>query len=125
MLGRGSARATYAVGVLLSFPGVTYLAALNRIATLDAGPPATVLLVVSFCLIQLVLLELPLLGYALAPERTQEAVTQFRAWLGRSGRRIGITVAAALGALLLARGLIGLLWGPARCVVRSPSRTRA
>ena len=109
MLGKGSARITYAVGVLLSFPGVTYLAALNRMAALNAGAPATVLLVVCFCLIQLLLLELPLLGYAFAPERTQQAVAQFRAWLGRSGRRIGIIGAAALGTALVARGLLGLL----------------
>jgi hypothetical protein len=109
MLGRGSARITYAVGVLLSFPGVTYLVALDRIADLGTGVPPTVLLVVSFCLIQLVLLELPLLGYIFAPKRTQEAVTRFRAWLGRSGRRIGIIGVGTLGVLLLARGLIELL----------------
>lgn len=109
MLGRGSARVTYAVGVLLSFPGVTYLAALSRIAKLDTTAPLTVLLVVSFCLIQLLLLELPLLGYVIAPERTRDAVTRFRAWIGRSGRRAGIIGAATLGALLVARGLIGLM----------------
>jgi hypothetical protein len=109
MLGRGSARTTYAVGALLSFPGVSYLAALNRIAALDTKVPTRVLLIVSFCLIQLLLLELPLLGYAFAPERTQDAVTRFRAWLGRSGRRAGIIGAGALGLLLLARGLIELL----------------
>ncbi len=36
MLGRGSARVTFAVGVVLSFPGVSYLTALDRIAKLDA-----------------------------------------------------------------------------------------
>ena len=109
MLGSGSARITYAVGVLLSFPGVTYLVALNRIANLDLNAGLTALLVVSFCLIQLVLLELPLLGYAFAPERTQDAVARFRAWLGRSGRSVGIIGSGALGLLLVARGLIGLL----------------
>jgi len=109
MLGRGSGRITYAVGALLSFPGVSYLAALNRIARLDTPAPAAVLLVVSFCVIQLLLLELPLLGYALAPERTQAAVSRFRAWLGRSGRRVGVLGATALGLLLVVRGLIGLL----------------
>lgn len=109
LLGRGSARITYAVGVVLSFPGVSYLAALKHMAALDAGTSATALLVVGFCLIQLLLLELPLLGYALAPERTQKAVGQFRAWLERSGRRIGIIGAAALGCVLMARGLIGLV----------------
>ena len=109
MLGSGSARITYAVGVLLSFPGVTYLVALNRIANLDVNVGLTALLVVSFCLIQLVLLELPLLGYAFAPEQTQDAVARFRAWLGRSGRSVGIIGSGVLGVLLVARGLIGLL----------------
>jgi len=109
MLGRGSARVSYAVGVLLSFPGVTYLAALDRIAGLDTATPVTALLVVSFCVVQLLLLELPLLGYVIAPERTQDAVARFRAWISRSGRRSGTIVAAALGVLLVARGLIGLL----------------
>ncbi len=108
MLGRGSARITYAVGAMLSFPGVSYLAALKHMAALDAGTAATVLLVVGFCLIELLLLELPLLGYALAPERTHKAVGQFRDWLGRSGGRIVIIGTAALGTVLVARGLIGL-----------------
>ena len=42
MLGRGSARVTFAVGVLLTFPGVSYLTALDRMAKLDAGDAATV-----------------------------------------------------------------------------------
>ena len=47
MLGRGSARVTFVVGVLLSFPGVSYLAALDRIAKLDVAAPVTVLLVLA------------------------------------------------------------------------------
>lgn len=109
MLGRGSARVTFAVGVVLTFPGVAYLTALDRMARLDAGVPETALLVVGFCVIQQLLLEVPLLGYALAPEQTQDRVTRFRAWLGRNGRRAGVTLAAAIGALLVLRGVITLL----------------
>src|SRR3954463_9827484 len=69
MLGRGSAGVAFAVGALLSFPGVSYLSALARIAKIDPGTVPTVLLVVGFCLIQLLPLELPVLGYVLAPER--------------------------------------------------------
>ena len=67
------------------------------------------LLVVGFCLMQQMLIELPLVGYALAPEWTQDAVVRFRAWLGRSGRRAGVIGAAVVGAYLLGRGLITLL----------------
>jgi hypothetical protein len=109
MLGRGSARVTFAVGVVLTFPGVSYLTALDRMAKLDAGVAPTVLLVIGFCLIQQLLLELPLLGYAFAPEWTQDAVTRFRAWLGRNGRRGGTILAAAIGVLLVIRGVVTLL----------------
>ena len=109
MLGSGSARVTFAAGVLLTFPGVSYLAALDRMAKLDAGTVATVALVVGFCLIQQLLLEVPLLGYAFAPERTERAVVAFREWLALNGRRAGTIVAMVLGALLLVRGLIELI----------------
>jgi hypothetical protein len=109
LLGRGSARVTFAVGVILSFPGVSYLAALDRMAKLDATNLELVLLVVGFCLIQQMLLELPLIGYAVAPDWTQNAVTRFRDWLGRNGRRAGGYVALTIGALLILRGVITLL----------------
>ncbi len=109
MLGRGSARATFLVGLILSFPGVSYLTALHHIAKLDPGTLPTVLLVVGFCLMQQMLLELPLLGYAIAPEWTRDAVKRFRAWLGRSGRRGGVIGAAVIGLLLIGRGLATLI----------------
>jgi hypothetical protein len=109
MLGRGSARITFVVGVLLTFPGVSYLTALDRMAKLDAGVGPTVLLVVGFCVIQQLLLEVPLLGYALAPEQTKDRVTRFRAWLGRNGRRAAVVLAATIGGLLVLRGLITLI----------------
>jgi hypothetical protein len=109
MLGRGSARITFVLGVVLTFPGVSYLAALDRMAKLDASDVEIVLLVVVFCLIQQALLELPLIGFTLAPDWTKDAVSRFRAWLARSGRRTGGYVALGIGALLILRGLITLL----------------
>jgi hypothetical protein len=67
-----------------------------------------VLLILFFCLMQQILLEAPLLGYVLAPRQTQEAVTGFKGWLGRSGRTAGVIGACTIGALLIARGLITL-----------------
>ena len=109
LLGRGSARITFALGVVLTFPGVSYLTALDRIAKLDYAVAPTVLLVVGFCLMQQLLLEVPLLGYAIAPERTAAAVAGFREWLARNGHRAATIGAATIGALLLLRGLIELL----------------
>jgi Sap-like sulfolipid-1-addressing protein len=109
MLGRGSARVTFAVGVVLTLPGVSYLTALDRMAKLDATTVETALLVIVFCVIQQALLELPLLGYAIAPDWTQDAVARFRGWLARSGREAATIVAAVIGALLLVRGVAGFL----------------
>jgi hypothetical protein len=109
MLGKGDPKLTFVVGALLSYPGVSYLVALDRIHRLDAGAVATVALVLFFCLTQQVFLELPLLGYLFAPERTQNAVSRFRTWMERRGRTAAVILAVVLGALLLARGVITLL----------------
>lgn len=109
LLGRGSARVTFAVGVMLSFPGVSYLTALNRTAELDYAAVPTALIVLAVALIQQFFLEAPLLGYAIAPERTERAVAGLREWLERNGARAATTVAAVLGGLLVLRGVIELL----------------
>jgi hypothetical protein len=57
----------------------------------------------------LILLEIPLLGYLVAPERTVVAVQRFRTWLTQSSRRIAVGGAAGIGAILLVRGVIGFL----------------
>jgi hypothetical protein len=109
LLGRGSARVTFALGVVLTLPGVSYLAALHELDNLNYGTVPTILVIVGFNIMLLILLEIPLVGYFVAPERTVVEVQRFRAWLSRSGRRMGINVAAGLGALLLVRGVIELL----------------
>jgi Sap, sulfolipid-1-addressing protein len=109
MLGRGSPKIAFAVGALLSFPGASYLVALNRLVHLDPGTGATIFLVVLFCLIQAVFLEVPLIGYALSPERTQRGVDRFRRWISERGRIAGARVAIVIGILLLVRGTLELV----------------
>jgi hypothetical protein len=109
MLGRGSARVTFVLGLLLSFPGVSFLTALGRIAKLDWAAAPTAGFVIVIAMIQLLLLELPLLGYLVAPDWTGDAVVRFRTWIGRSGPRVASYVALILGGLLILRGVITLL----------------
>jgi MFS family permease len=61
-LSKGSARVSFVVGALLSFPGAAYLAALDRLGKLHYATAATVLVVIGFCLVELVLLEGPIIG---------------------------------------------------------------
>ena len=109
VLGRGSARITFLVGMVLTLPGVAYLAALHELDDLNYGTVPTILVILGFNAMLLILLEIPLIGYVFAPERTVVAVQDFRAWLSRNGFKAGIYVAAGLGVLLIARGVIELL----------------
>jgi Sap, sulfolipid-1-addressing protein len=109
LLGRGDPKVTFVVGALLSYPGVSYLDALDHIHKLNPGTVATVALILFFCAMQQLLLELPLLGYLFSPERTQAAVSNFKAWMARSGRSAAVIGAAAIGLLLLIRGVITLI----------------
>jgi hypothetical protein len=109
LLGKGDPRVTFVVGAALSFPGVSFLVALNHIVKLNPGTVAKVLLVLFVCVMQQMLLEVPLIGYAVAPERTQDAVTRFRDWMGRRGRDAAVIGAAVIGLWLLIRGVVNLL----------------
>jgi hypothetical protein len=109
LLGRGDVRITFALGVVFTLPGVSYLAALHDLQQLGYGTVGEVLVILGFNVMLLILLEIPLLGYLMAPERTVVEVQRFRAWLTRSGRRIAVVGAAGLGLILLVRGAIGFL----------------
>ncbi len=109
LLGKGNPWLTFLVGAILSFPGVSYLDALDHIHKLDPGTVATVALIVYFCLMQQLLLEVPLLGYLFAPDSTQRKVNGFRSWIGRRGRTAVVIGATVVGAWLLIRGVVTLL----------------
>jgi hypothetical protein len=73
------------------------------------GTVATVALVVFFCVMQQIFLELPLVGYLFAPDRTQGTVDGFRAWMARSGRTAAVIGVGVIGVWLTVRGVITLL----------------
>jgi hypothetical protein len=70
------------------------------------GTALTVIVVVAFNVIMLMLLELPLLGYATKPEWTASAVARFSDWLTRRGGRVALIGGGLMGLLLIARGII-------------------
>ena len=105
-LSKGSARDTFVVGILLSFPGASYIAAMDLLSKQKIGTAATVVSVLVFNMIMLLLLELPLLGYATRPEATKAAVARFNAWLSRSGGSAALIGGAAIGVLLIIRGVV-------------------
>jgi hypothetical protein len=107
-LSEGTARTTFAIGALLTLPGASYLAAMNQTAKQNLSDVGTVLVVVSVNLVMLMLLEIPLIGYTLAPETTADRVKRFSAWLSSNGGRIALGLAVLVGLALLGRGIGGL-----------------
>jgi hypothetical protein len=107
-LSRGSARDTFIVGILLSFPGASYIAGMTLLSKQDVSDGVVVLVVIAFNAVALILLELPLIGYLVRPDATASAVTRFGAWVTRTGPRIVIVGGTFIGCALILRGALSL-----------------
>jgi hypothetical protein len=108
-LSKGSARTTFVIGALLTLPGASYLEGLRDIHKLKYSTTATVLLVIGFNIVMMWLLEVPLGGFVVAPEWTPRAVERAKAWVSRHAHMFAVRGFAAVGVLLVIKGLIGLL----------------
>ena len=108
---RGTLWQTFVVGILLSFPGASYLAALDRLIHLHYSAFAVVLILVGFNLIQNLLLEIPMLAFKIWPTQTPAAIDSAKAWVASHGRTYGVWGLAILGVALAIISIIGLLSG--------------
>jgi Sap, sulfolipid-1-addressing protein len=110
MLAGGTGRIAFLVGIVINLvPGLAAVVGYTNIARLDYGTAATIALVVAFNVIMFALIEVPLLGYALAPGPTTARVTSLNSWLKSHGRRAIVVTAAAVGIYLIARGILQLV----------------
>lgn len=110
-LSKGSPRVTFVVGALLTLPGASYLAGLHSIHDLHYSTTAVVLLVIGFNIVMLWLLEVPIVAFLLAPAWTPGAIERAKAWVGRHATMFIERGAAAIGVLLIIKGIIGLISG--------------
>jgi hypothetical protein len=108
-LSKGSARTTFIVGALLTLPGASYLAGLDEIHKLKYSTTVTVLLVIGFNLVMLWLLEVPLASFAVAPDWTPRAVDRARRWVSRHAHMFAVRGSAAVGVLLVIKGIVGVV----------------
>ena len=108
-LSKGSARTTFVIGALLTLPGASYLAGLHEIHNLKYSTTTTVLIVIGFNLVMLWLLEVPLACFLIAPEWTPRAIERAKLWVSRHAHVFAVRGFAAVGALLIIKGIIGLV----------------
>jgi Sap, sulfolipid-1-addressing protein len=108
-LSKGSMRTTFVVGAVLTLPGASYLAGLDQIHKLNYSTTVTVLLVIGFNLVMLWLLEVPLASFVIAPDWTPRAIARAKAWVSRHTHVFAVRGFAAIGSLLIIKGIIGLV----------------
>jgi hypothetical protein len=94
-------------GLGIALPSVDYLAALAVIASSGAQAATQVGALLTFNAVAFAFVEIPLLGYLVAPARTQAAITSLHDWLRSRRRRDVATLLAAVGCTLVAIGVMG------------------
>jgi len=103
-----SPRTAFISGLLLFAPSVTFIAAVQVIATARSGLPVTALGLAAVVVISALIVWLPLVAYLIAPNATTRRLKIFNGWLRANGKKLltlGLVIAAVA---LIANGALGL-----------------
>jgi Sap-like sulfolipid-1-addressing protein len=98
----------FLVGILVFAPGVSFLAAVQVIATARASLDLTVIALVIVVVINVLLVWLPILFHLAVPGTTTRYLTAFNGWLRAHGKVVLICVLVAVGGIMVVNGIYGL-----------------
>jgi hypothetical protein len=104
-------RSLWAAGIAglgIALPSVDYLAALALIVATGATAATQFGALVAFNVVAFALVELPLVCYAITPERTRAALSRVHEWLRSRGRREIAALLAVVGCVLVGVGVAAL-----------------
>ncbi|MGA5462179.1 GAP family protein [Mycobacterium sp. NPDC050041] len=108
LLTGGSLWTAGVAGLGIALPSVDYVAALALIVASGATASVQVSALVLFNVVAFALVEIPLLAYVVAPDRTRAMLAALYEWL-RSHGRLGVAALLTLvGCVLVGAGLSGL-----------------
>lgn len=99
-----------AAGLGIALPSVDYLAALALIVASGAAAATQIGALLMFNAVAFALVEIPLISYLVAPDRTRATMSALHAWLRSRTRHQVAALLAAVGCVLLIAGFIGLHW---------------
>jgi hypothetical protein len=99
----------FLVGLLVFAPGVTFIAALQVIATASAGPDLTSLAVILVVVINVLLVWLPIMLHLIAPTATERRLKAFNHWIRAHGTTVLIGVLIVAGGIMVFDGIYGLV----------------
>jgi hypothetical protein len=98
----------FLVGLLVFAPGVTFIAALQVIATARAGPDLTFLAVILVVVINVLLVWLPIMLHLVAPKATERRLKAFNHWIRAHGTTVLIGILTVAGGIMVFDGIYGL-----------------
>lgn len=107
-LKRGSVWAAIAAGVFLGAPSPFSLAAVGIMVRNGYWLPVQLLLILGFSLVTYIVVEVPIISYAVRPEATTSGVERFSTWLGTNKIQAVAALAAIVGIVLIIKGLTSL-----------------
>lgn len=101
-------KTAFLAGILMFGPSLTFLAAVQVVATAKAGVLATVGAMILIIVLTLSFAWAPLVAYLIAPDLTSRKLRSFDDWLKRYGKPVLVAAIALVGVLLIAQGISGL-----------------
>jgi hypothetical protein len=101
--------AIFAVGMIIFAPSVTFIAAVQVIATANASEAAIALALAVVIAIDVMFAWLPLLLYLAAPAATTRGLNAINAWLKAHSHTITVALLVFAGVVLIGNGIYGLV----------------
>lgn len=95
-------------GLSIALPSVDYLAVLAVILASGAAAGTQVAALIVFHIVAFMLVEIPLLAYVVAPQRTLAVMTSLNEWTRSRRRREVAALLAVVGVILVSVGLLYL-----------------
>ena len=108
LLNHGSPWTAGVAGLGIALPSVDYLAVLALIVASGAAATTQFTALMLFNVVAFGFVELPLISYLVAPDRTRATMAALQEWVRRRRRRDVALLLAVVGCVLLGAGLAGL-----------------
>lgn len=104
----GSLWVAAVAGLAIALPSVDFLAVLAVILASGKSAATQVAALVAFQVVAFMLIEIPLIAYLVAPQRTLAAMTSLNAWVRSRRRREVAAMLGIVGVILVTVGLVTL-----------------
>jgi hypothetical protein len=108
MIARPGPKEAFLVGILVYSPSLTFIGAVQTVATSKDDLTDSVLAIALIIAITLLFVWLPFLLYLLAPDRTSRILSSFNGWLRSHGYVLTVGALLIFGVFLTLDGILGL-----------------